>query len=144
MQGSARRDTSALASALALTARTFIVCPCCEDRGTLCWRTGEGIRAASDETRTHIRFFGGVLCLRSGTFRLAKDGRIPQARGTRKVEGCAGRRSRPAPGAEAKRTPEQPGRGRRDDPRYFSLEHWVRRVLESPARPVHLINRSTQ
>jgi hypothetical protein len=38
------------------------------------------------------------------------------ARGTRKVEGCAGRRSRPAQRAEAKRTPEQPGRGRRDDP----------------------------
>ncbi len=43
MQGSARRDTSAWASALALTARTFIVCPCCENRGTLSRHTGEGM-----------------------------------------------------------------------------------------------------
>ncbi len=39
-----------------------------------------------------------------------------EARGTRKGEGCVGRRGRPAQRAEAKRTPEQPGRGRRDDP----------------------------
>jgi hypothetical protein len=43
MQGSARRDTSAWASALALPARTFIVCPCCENRGTLSRHTGEGM-----------------------------------------------------------------------------------------------------
>ena len=41
------------------------------------------------------------------------------ARGTRKVEGCVGRRSRPAQRAEAKRTPKQTGRGSRDDPTGF-------------------------
>src|SRR5271168_5400049 len=58
MQGSARRDTSAWASALALTARTFIVCPCCENRGTLfpAHRRRHG-GAAPEWARTRIRFF---------------------------------------------------------------------------------------
>lgn len=43
MQGFARRDTSAWASALASPARTFIVCHCCETPGALFWHTGEGI-----------------------------------------------------------------------------------------------------
>ncbi len=50
-----------------------------------------------------------------------------QARGTRKVEGCAGRRSRPAQRAEAKRTPEQPARGRRDDPLRFRCDELLPR-----------------
>ena len=45
------------------------------------------------------------------------------ARETRKVEGCAGRRSRPAQRAEAKRTPEQPGRGRRDKHKGRERDH---------------------
>jgi hypothetical protein len=56
MQGSARRDTSARASALALTARTFIVCPCCENRGTLFRHMGEAWVTLPDGSRTQIRF----------------------------------------------------------------------------------------
>ena len=55
-------------------------------------------------------------CLHSGVIPALRAMWAVSARGTRKVEGCAGRRSRPAQRAEAKRTPEQPGRGRRDGP----------------------------
>ena len=79
MQGSARRDTSAPASALALTARTFIVCPRCENRGTLFRHTGEGIvTQRPNEARTRIRF-----CVRVG---------LPSASGVisalRAIVGC--------------------------------------------------------
>jgi hypothetical protein len=45
------RDTSALASALALTARTFIVCPRCENRVARLSGTREKASDASDEHR---------------------------------------------------------------------------------------------
>ena len=51
--------TRAPASALALTARTFIVCPCCENRGTLFPAHGRRHGGAAPEwARTRIRFFG--------------------------------------------------------------------------------------
>jgi hypothetical protein len=59
-----------------------------------------------------IRFYGPNL----GLTRQAIQEFGFLARGTRKAEGCGGRRSRPAQRAEAKRTPQQPGRGRRDGP----------------------------
>jgi hypothetical protein len=68
MQGSARRDTSALASALALTARTFILCPCCENRGTLCRHTGEGRGRSARIDRPRIRFYGASSPASTGKF----------------------------------------------------------------------------
>ena len=59
-------------------------------------------------------------CLESRVFK-----RVERAR----ARGCGGRRSRPAQRAEAKRTPEQPGRGRRDAPIRFEWTH------VSPATP---------
>ena len=78
--------------------------------------TGEGLgEAVPEERRPWIRFRA------TSSYRLRLSGLswildCLEARGTRKGEGCVGRRSRPAQRAEAKRTPEQPGRGRRDDP----------------------------
>jgi len=103
MQGSARRDTSARASALALTARTFIVCPCCENRGTLFWHMGEGGVTLLDDGRTQIRF-----CARS--FRCLE--RVERARARDVQGGAAGPRSgrkrsgpRSSPVAAAATTP---------------------------------------
>ena len=117
MQGSARRDTSALGECPCIDCAHVYRCPRCENRGALFWHAGEG-SGGNVRREAHVDplLERDSPCFPEAVFASRAIARVFQARGTRKVEGCVGRRSRPAQRAEAKRTPEQTGRGRRDDP----------------------------
>jgi hypothetical protein len=143
MQGSARRDTSALASALALAARTFILCSCCENRDTLSRDTEEGRvtqRPKRPPADPLLRRDFSCLNLRVLSALLAKVGCL-QAHGTRKVARMC-RAAQPARGAGG--SVADPGGARSRAPRRLLFVQTRSKLIDVPEPCPSTTDQSTQ